>query len=117
VAHRARGGCCAGCGDAGAFAPCAKTSVNYFPYILGLLSFREVPVILDALGALDELPDMLLCDGQGIARPRRFGIACHLGVLTGLPTIGVAKSRLCGQRYQVPEGRGEWTPLMKEMKR
>lgn len=82
-----------------------------FPYVPGLLSFREVPVILEALAALEQLPDLLLCDGQGIAHPRRFGIACHLGVLTGLPSIGVAKSRLCGTHGPVPAGKGQWTPL------
>lgn len=83
-----------------------------FPYVPGLLSFREVPVILEALEALEQLPDLLLCDGQGIAHPRRFGIACHLGVLTDLPSIGVAKSRLCGEHGPVPQARGDWTPLI-----
>lgn len=83
-----------------------------FPYIPGYLSFREIPAVLDALSQLPSPPDMLLCDGQGIAHPRRFGIACHLGVLTGLPSIGVAKSRLCGQ-YQEPGLRkGDASPLM-----
>ena len=67
-----------------------------FPYVPGLLSFRELPAVLDALGQLKAQPDLLLCDGQGIAHPRRFGLACHLGVLTDLPSIGVAKSRLIG---------------------
>ncbi len=82
-----------------------------FPYVPGLLSFREVPVILESLGQLAATPDLVLCDGQGTAHPRRFGIACHLGVLTGLPTIGVAKSRLCGEHEPVPETRGSWVPL------
>ncbi|MGA7936098.1 MAG: endonuclease V, partial [Kovacikia sp.] len=59
-----------------------------FPYIPGFLSFREVPSVLDALEKLSLAPDLLLCDGQGIAHPRRFGIACHLGLLTDLPSIG-----------------------------
>ncbi|MGD8534012.1 MAG: endonuclease V, partial [Gammaproteobacteria bacterium] len=63
-----------------------------FPYIPGLLSFREIPVLLDAIEALGRRPDLVICDGQGIAHPRRFGLACHLGVLTDLPAIGVAKS-------------------------
>ncbi len=82
-----------------------------FPYIPGLLSFREVPAVLDALTQLREAPQLLLCDGQGIAHPRRFGIACHLGLLTGLPAIGVAKSRLCGEHEPVPVTKGAWVPL------
>lgn len=82
-----------------------------FPYVPGLLSFRECPVILRALEQLRVVPDLLLCDGHGVAHPRRLGIAAHLGVLTGLPTVGVAKKRLCGRHGAVPEGRGEWTPL------
>lgn len=83
-----------------------------FPYIPGLLSFREIPAVLDALNQLQQLPDVVLCDGQGIAHPRRFGIACHLGVITGLPTIGVGKSRLIGQYEEVPQERGLWSSLM-----
>lgn len=82
-----------------------------FPYVPGLLSFREIPVVLDALSSLQRLPDLILCDGQGRAHPRRFGLACHLGVVTGFPTIGVAKSRLVGSHDPVPEGRGSWRPL------
>jgi deoxyribonuclease V len=83
-----------------------------FPYVPGLLSFREVPAILAALDGLERLPDLLICDGQGLAHPRRFGIACHLGVLTGLPAIGVAKKRLIGTHGAPPEARGEWVSLM-----
>nr|VFK44275.1 MAG: Endonuclease V [Candidatus Kentron sp. SD]VFK49402.1 MAG: Endonuclease V [Candidatus Kentron sp. SD]VFK80887.1 MAG: Endonuclease V [Candidatus Kentron sp. SD] len=83
-----------------------------FPYIPGLLSFREAPAVPDALEKLDATPDILLCDGQGIAHPRRFGIASHLGVLTDLPSIGVAKSRLFGIHGPAPEGKGDWTPLL-----
>ena len=83
-----------------------------FPYVPGLLSFRECPVILHALEQLRVVPDVLLCDGHGIAHPRRLGIAAHLGVLTGLPAVGVAKKRLTGRHGEVPEGRGEWTPLL-----
>jgi deoxyribonuclease V len=83
-----------------------------FPYIPGLLSFREAPVILQALSQLHEFPDLLLCDGQGLAHPRRFGLACHLGLATGLPSIGAAKSRLTGVHQPVGEGRGDWQPLL-----
>ncbi len=83
-----------------------------FPYIPGLLSFRELPAVLDALNQLKQLPDLLLCDGQGLAHPRRFGIACHLGVITGLPALGVGKTRLTGKHGPVPEIKGEWTALM-----
>lgn len=82
-----------------------------FPYIPGLLSFRELPALVDALNALSRRPDLLLCDGQGIAHPRRLGIASHLGVVTDIPAIGVAKTRLCGTHGPVPEARGAWTPL------
>lgn len=82
-----------------------------FPYVPGLLSFREVPAMAAALGLLPERPDLVLVDGQGMAHPRRFGLACHLGVVTGLPTIGVAKSRLVG-RYEEPgRERGSSSPM------
>jgi len=82
-----------------------------FPYIPGLLSFREIPAVLAALRRLTIAPDLLLCDGQGYAHPRRFGIACHLGVITGLASIGVAKTRLIGE-YALPANRkGAWTAL------
>lgn len=83
-----------------------------FPYVPGLLSFREVPAVLAALERLARPPDLLLCDGQGIAHPRRLGIACHLGLLTDIPSIGVAKSRLIGTYATVPDERGAWVPLM-----
>lgn len=83
-----------------------------FPYVPGYLSFREVPVVLAALARLKRKPDIVLCDGQGYAHPRRFGLACHLGVVTNLPTIGVAKSRLIGTHEPVPPEKGAWVPLM-----
>jgi deoxyribonuclease V len=84
-----------------------------FPYVPGLLSFREGPAILDAFASLQTPPDLLLFDGQGLAHPRRFGIACHMGVLTGLPSIGVAKSRLTGRALgALPEEKGAWLPLI-----
>lgn len=82
-----------------------------FPYVPGLLSFREVPSVLDALEKLQHTPDLLLCDGQGTAHPRRFGIACHIGLLTNCPSIGVGKSRLVGTHPAVPDEKGAWVPL------
>lgn len=83
-----------------------------FPYVPGLLSFREIPVIVQALDTLSEPPDILLCDGQGTAHPRRLGIACHLGIVTNIPTIGVAKTKLVGKHGRVPARRGQWTELI-----
>ncbi len=83
-----------------------------FPYVPGYLSFRELPAVLQALEQLASKPDILLCDGQGIAHPRRFGLACHLGVLTNIPSIGIAKSRLIGTHDELPAEKGEWVPLM-----
>lgn len=83
-----------------------------FPYVPGYLSFRETPAILQALEQLSVDPDLILCDGQGLAHPRRFGIACHLGVLTGIPVIGVAKSRLIGDYDEPGEKKGCWSPLI-----
>ncbi len=83
-----------------------------FPYVPGLLSFREIPAVLKAVESLPQLPDILLCDGQGIAHPRRFGIASHLGVLLDHPTIGVGKSRLIGTHDSLPEEKGSWVPLL-----
>ena len=73
-----------------------------YPYVPGLLSFREGPVILEALTKLKTPPDLLMIDGQGIAHPRRFGIASHIGVLLDIPTIGCAKTRLVGD-YEPPQ--------------
>lgn len=86
--------------------------VTSFPYMPGLLSFREIPAVLDALNLLKQLPDLILCDGQGLAHPRRLGIACHLGVLTGFPTIGVAKTRLIGTHQIVPTQKGSYVSLL-----
>jgi deoxyribonuclease V len=83
-----------------------------FPYVPGLLSFREIPAVLEALAALACTPDLLLADGQGLAHPRRFGLACHLGWLVDTPTIGVAKSRLLGEFTPPPAQRGAWAPLL-----
>jgi deoxyribonuclease V len=82
------------------------------PYIPGLLSFREGPVILDALDRLEHKPDLLIFDGQGIAHPIRLGIASHIGLLFDLPSIGCAKSRLCGQYQEPGVERGSHVLLM-----
>lgn len=82
-----------------------------FPYVPGLLSFREAPAALAALALLDPRPDLLLVDGQGLAHPRRFGLACHVGLLADLPSIGVAKSRLVGSFEPPAEPAGSWSPL------
>jgi deoxyribonuclease V len=89
-------------------------SPTRFPYVPGYLSFRELPAVLRALEQLEERPDLILCDGQGLAHPRRFGLACHLGVLTDLPCIGVAKSRLTGRHAELPPDKGAWVPLLDE---
>ncbi len=83
-----------------------------FPYVPGLLSFREAPALLAALRALRHRPDLLLCDGQGIAHPRRFGIACHLGLFADLPSVGCAKSRLIGEALDPGPKRGSGSPLV-----
>ncbi len=87
-----------------------------FPYIPGLLSFREIPAILDAFKKLNIIPDLLLCDGQGLIHPRRFGLACHLGVLVNIPSIGVAKSHYIGKYDAVGLEKGNWQPLIYQEK-
>lgn len=83
-----------------------------FPYVPGLLSFREAPSALEALQRLTIQPDLLLVDGQGLAHPRRMGLACHLGLLSDIPSIGVAKTRLIGTHVELPEIRGSQVPLL-----
>lgn len=84
--------------------------VTDFPYVPGLFAFRELPSLLDALERLKVSPDLLVCDGQGVAHPRRFGLASHLGVVTGLPSIGVAKTPLGPYDPPGPR-RGDWSEL------
>jgi deoxyribonuclease V len=83
-----------------------------FPYVPGLLSFRELPAISLSLERLRARPDLLLAEGQGVAHPRRFGFASHLGLLAGIPTIGCAKSRLCGEESQPALERGSTSTLI-----
>jgi len=82
-----------------------------FPYIPGLLSFREGPAVLEALRRLQARPDVVMFDGQGIAHPRRLGLAAHMGLWLGLPTVGCAKSRLVGEHEPPGMRRGAWKPL------
>ena len=100
--------------DAQTMAPLAEAVARQptrMPYIPGLLSFRELPAVLQALQQLPEVPDLVFVDGHGIAHPRGLGIAAHLGVVTGLPAIGVAKSILVGTHEELGLLRGERVPL------
>jgi deoxyribonuclease V len=83
-----------------------------FPYVPGLLSFRELPAVLAALEQLSVRPDVIMADGQGYAHPRRMGLACHLGVALDMPTFGVAKSRLVGTHGELGRTKGSTTPLL-----
>lgn len=83
-----------------------------FPYIPGLLSFREAPALIAALRKLRMVPDLIMCDGQGLAHPRRLGIACHLGLIASLPAVGCAKSRLVGAYREPWLRRGSRSPLL-----
>ena len=82
-----------------------------FPYVPGLFAFRELPALVGALRRLSHTPDLLVCDGHGLAHPKRFGLACHLGVLTGLPSIGVGKTRLVGSYDEPGDERGAWSAV------
>lgn len=83
-----------------------------FPYVPGLLSFREAPLVLKAFEILETIPDLVLVDGQGIAHPRRIGLASHLGLFLDVPTIGCAKSRLCGRHGKLGDEAGSNTELI-----
>lgn len=82
-----------------------------FPYVPGYLSFRELPAILEAWRKLSLQPDFMMCDGQGIAHPRKFGLACHLGLVLDLPSVGVAKNRLVGEALEPGIAKGQKQPL------
>jgi deoxyribonuclease V len=92
----------------------AKAAVRAaWPYVPGCLSFREVPALAEAFRRLRTVPDLVLCDGQGFAHPRRMGLACHVGLLVGVPTIGCAKSRLLGEpASELGAARGSRAALM-----
>ncbi|MBC9930519.1 deoxyribonuclease V [Chitinophaga qingshengii] len=85
-----------------------------FPYIPGLFSFREMPPLLEAYRQLSITPDLIICDGQGLAHQRRFGLACHFGVTLNVPVIGCGKTRLCGEYHDLGESRGSIAPLIAE---
>lgn len=85
-----------------------------FPYVPGFLSFREIPVLKEALARLSKPPEVILVDGQGVLHPRRLGLAAHLGLEVGLPTIGVAKKPLIGRFEGIPEEPGQWHPILVE---
>lgn len=83
-----------------------------FPYVPGYLSFRELPAVLAALAKLEHRPQLFVCDAHGYAHPRRIGLASHLGVVTGIPSIGAAKSLLIGTHAPLPARRGAWRPIV-----
>ena len=87
---------------------CATAEV-FFPYVPGYLSFREGPAVLAATGELSRLPEVMIYDGCGIAHPRGCGLAAHMGILTGIPSIGCAKSLLCGICEEPGKSKGDWT--------
>jgi deoxyribonuclease V len=90
----------------------SKISYTSFPYIPGFLSFREAPAVLDIFSEISDPPDVLICDGQGIAHPRGLGLASHLGLLLNLPTIGCAKSILVGKYREPALHKGNHSPLI-----
>ena len=100
--------------DAGSLRPVETVVVRgraTFPYVPGLFAFRELPVLIEALRRLGTTPDLLVCDGHGLAHPKRFGLACHVGVLTGVPAVGVGKTPLVGRWDGPGPDRGDWAAL------
>ena len=93
----------------------AKGKID-FPYIPGLLSFREIPLLTEALRELKTQPDVFMCDGQGIAHPRQMGLACHIGIIIKRPTIGCAKTRLVGEYSEPAPEKGQHAFLLHEGK-
>ena len=85
-----------------------------FPYVPGLFSFRELPSLLAAFAKLEALPDLVVCDGQGIAHPRRLGLACHLGLMLDIPTLGCAKKRFIGEFSEPAAQRGASSDLIED---
>ncbi|GAA4920283.1 endonuclease V [Streptomonospora salina] len=83
-----------------------------FPYVPGLFAFREAPALLDAVAQLRTAPDVLVCDGFGLAHPRRFGLACHVGLALEAPVLGVGKTPFVGRAAEPASERGSWTPLV-----
>ncbi|MFG1943280.1 endonuclease V [Nonomuraea sp. NPDC048826] len=83
-----------------------------FPYVPGLFAFRELPTLVEALERLTVTPDLLVCDGYGRVHPRGFGLACHVGVLTGLPSLGVGKTPFVGTHEPPAPERGAWSPIV-----
>ncbi|QRN96686.1 endonuclease V [Archangium violaceum] len=101
--------------DAGTLKPVAQASASVklgFPYVPGLLSFRELPVLVEVWRQLEVRPDVLIFDGQGTAHPRRLGLACHGGMLFGVPSIGCAKSLLVGQHGPLGQERGSLAEIV-----
>ncbi|MFB4275636.1 MULTISPECIES: endonuclease V [unclassified Nonomuraea] len=101
--------------DAATLAPVEQVVAHgaaAFPYVPGLFAFRELPALVTALERLAVTPDLLVCDGYGLAHPRGFGLACHLGVLTGLPSVGVGKTPFVGTHEPPGPERGAWTPIV-----
>jgi deoxyribonuclease V len=90
---------------------CAIEKIR-FPYIPGLLTFREGPAVIEAIRKLRVMPDVVIVDGQGIAHPLGIGIASHIGVLLNLPSLGCAKSRLVGEYREPGAKKGDWSPLV-----